>query len=94
MADGFIPGLVSWLDDIVPMPVVMGASGKRLQPGTVTVAPSGLNLLVRDAERRRTLGSTAFTRLRHDFSMEGGIDMLEARLRAVTHAPRREPERV
>ena len=48
MADGFIPGLVSWLDDIVPMPVVMGASGKRLQPGTVTVAPSGLNLLVRD----------------------------------------------
>jgi two-component system chemotaxis response regulator CheB len=48
MAEGFIPGLVSWLDDIVPMPVVMGGSGKRLQPGTVTVAPSGLNLLVRD----------------------------------------------
>lgn len=48
MADGFIPGLVSWLDDIVPMPVTMGASGKRLQPGTITIAPSGLNLLVRD----------------------------------------------
>jgi two-component system chemotaxis response regulator CheB len=51
MAEGFIPGLVSWLDDIVPLPVVMGASGKRLQPGTVTVAPSGLNLLVRDHMR-------------------------------------------
>ena len=51
MAEGFIPGLVSWLDDIVPMPVVMGASGKRLMPGTVTVAPSGLNLLVRDHMR-------------------------------------------
>jgi two-component system chemotaxis response regulator CheB len=48
MAEGFIPGLVSWLDQICPLSVVMGATGKRLQPGTVTVAPSGLNLLVRD----------------------------------------------
>jgi two-component system chemotaxis response regulator CheB len=48
MAEGFIPGLVSWLDQICPLPVVMGATGRRLQPGTVTVAPSGLNLLVRD----------------------------------------------
>jgi two-component system chemotaxis response regulator CheB len=48
MADGFIPGLVSWLDQICPLPVVMGATGRRLMPGTVTVAPSGLNLLVRD----------------------------------------------
>lgn len=48
MADGFIPGLVSWLDQICALPVTMGATGKRLVPGTVTVAPSGLNLLVRD----------------------------------------------
>ena len=48
MADGFIPGLVSWLDQLCPLPVVMGETGKRLVPGTVTVAPSGLNLLVRD----------------------------------------------
>jgi two-component system chemotaxis response regulator CheB len=48
MAEGFIPGLVSWLDQICALPVVMGATGKRLAPGTVTVAPSGLNLLVRD----------------------------------------------
>jgi chemotaxis response regulator CheB len=48
MAEGFIPGLVSWLDQVCPLPVVMGATGKRLMPGTVTVAPSGLNLLVRD----------------------------------------------
>ena len=48
MADGFIPGLVSWLDHLCPLPVVQGATGKRLMPGTVTVAPSGLNLLVRD----------------------------------------------
>jgi two-component system chemotaxis response regulator CheB len=48
MADGFIPGLVSWLDQLCPLPVVMGQTGRRLQPGVVTVAPSGLNLLVRD----------------------------------------------
>lgn len=48
MADGFIPGLVSWLDQLCPLPVVMGGTGRRLQPGVVTVAPSGLNLLVRD----------------------------------------------
>ncbi len=48
MADGFIPGLVSWLDQLCALPVVMGATGRRLAPGTVTVAPSGLNLLVRD----------------------------------------------
>jgi two-component system chemotaxis response regulator CheB len=48
MADGFIPGLVSWLDQLCALPVVMGATGHRLAPGTVTVAPSGLNLLVRD----------------------------------------------
>ncbi|HEX8001907.1 MAG TPA: chemotaxis-specific protein-glutamate methyltransferase CheB [Mycobacteriales bacterium] len=48
MADGFVPGLVSWLDQICALPVVQGGTGKRLTPGTVTVAPSGLNLLVRD----------------------------------------------
>lgn len=48
MADGFIPGLVSWLDQICALPVVQGETGRRLAAGTVTVAPSGLNLLVRD----------------------------------------------
>jgi two-component system chemotaxis response regulator CheB len=46
MADGFIEGLAAWLDGICPLPVAVGASGRRLQPGTVTVAPSGLNLIV------------------------------------------------
>jgi two-component system chemotaxis response regulator CheB len=52
MAEGFIPGLASWLDQLVPMPVVVGASGRRLQPGTVTIAPSGHNLLVQDDRLR------------------------------------------
>ena len=46
MADGFIEGLATWLDGLCPLPVTVGASGRRLQPGTVTVAPSGLNLVV------------------------------------------------
>ena len=54
MAEGFIPGLASWLDQLVALPVVVGASGRRLQPGTVTIAPSGGNLLVQD-DRLRVL---------------------------------------
>lgn len=54
MAEGFIPGLASWLDQLVPLPVVVGESGRRLMPGTVTIAPSGSNLLVQD-DRLRVL---------------------------------------
>ena len=54
MAEGFIPGLASWLDQLLPMPVVVGESGRRLEPGTVTIAPSGGNLLVQD-DRLRVL---------------------------------------
>ncbi len=52
MAEGFIPGLASWLDGLVLMPVVVGESGRRLQPGTITIAPSGGNLLVQDNRLR------------------------------------------
>jgi two-component system chemotaxis response regulator CheB len=52
MADGFIPGLASWLDNLVPMPVLVGESGTRLRPGTVTIAPSGKNLVVVDSTLR------------------------------------------
>jgi two-component system chemotaxis response regulator CheB len=54
MAEGFIAGLASWLDQLVPLPVSVGESGRRLEPGTVTIAPSGGNLLVQD-DRLRVL---------------------------------------
>jgi two-component system, chemotaxis family, protein-glutamate methylesterase/glutaminase len=54
MAEGFIPGLAQWLDALIPLPVVVGASGRRLRPGTVTIAPSGGNLIVQD-DRLRVL---------------------------------------
>jgi two-component system chemotaxis response regulator CheB len=52
MAEGFIPGLVSWLDQLVVLPVVQGQSGQRLKPGVITIAPSGSNLLVQDDRLR------------------------------------------
>ena len=54
MAEGFIPGLVSWLDQLVPLPVVQGQTGQRLKPGVITIAPSGGNLLVQDDRLRVT----------------------------------------
>ena len=52
MAEGFIPGLAAWLDGLVPLPVLVGEHGRRLAPGTVTIAPSGGNLLVQDDRLR------------------------------------------
>jgi two-component system, chemotaxis family, protein-glutamate methylesterase/glutaminase len=54
MADGFIEGLASWLNGLCPLPVAVGASGRRLLPGTVTIAPSGLNFVVHDQLRVTT----------------------------------------
>jgi two-component system chemotaxis response regulator CheB len=54
MAEGFIEGLATWLDGVCALPVMVGANGRRLQPGTVTVAPSGLNLVVHDQLRVTT----------------------------------------
>jgi two-component system chemotaxis response regulator CheB len=54
MAEGFMEGLVHWLDEVCPWPVVLGAAGKRLAAGTVTVAPSGLNLIVHEHLRVTT----------------------------------------
>jgi two-component system chemotaxis response regulator CheB len=54
MADGFMEGLATWLNDVCPLPVMLGANGKRMSPGTVTIAPSGLNLMVHDRLRMTT----------------------------------------
>jgi two-component system chemotaxis response regulator CheB len=48
MADGFIDGLAGWLDGLCALPVGVAVPGLRLQPGTVTIAPSARNLLVND----------------------------------------------
>jgi len=68
--------------------------GELVPPGDWEALSNALNLLARDPARRDALGAAAFARLRRDFSMEGGIDVLEGRLRAVTDTIRKEPERV
>jgi two-component system chemotaxis response regulator CheB len=54
MADGFMEGLTTWLNDVCPLPVVLGANGKRMAAGSVTIAPSGLNLVVHERLRLTT----------------------------------------
>ncbi len=68
--------------------------GRLVPPGDWEALSNALNLLARDPDRRKILGAAALSRLRRDFSMEGGIDVLEARLRTVTAIRTREPERV
>lgn len=46
MAEGFIPGLVTWLDSVTPLPVGIAEAGRVLRPGTVSIAPSGHNVAV------------------------------------------------
>jgi len=47
MADGFVEALARWLDETSPMPVVMATHARRLAPGTVHVAPAGMNTVLR-----------------------------------------------
>ncbi len=47
IADGFIPGLVSWLDASCRIPVRAAADGETIQPGVAYFAPTGHNLEVR-----------------------------------------------
>ena len=51
MADGFVEGLATWLNDLSPLPVGMAEHGKRLLPGRAYVAPAGLNTLLRPGLR-------------------------------------------
>ncbi|MBL0406148.1 glycosyltransferase [Microvirga aerilata] len=78
----------------IPEFIQSGAEGELVPPGDWEALSNALNLLARDPQRRDALGKAAFERLRRDFSMEGGIDMLEARLLTATGNRENQPERV
>jgi glycosyltransferase involved in cell wall biosynthesis len=78
----------------IPEFIRSGAEGELVPPGDWEALSNAINLLAREPERRRALGRAAFERLRRDFSMEGGIDVLEQRLRTVTDNRENQPERV
>jgi two-component system chemotaxis response regulator CheB len=54
IADGFVPGLVSWLDGLCKVRVTMASPGDQLRAGTVYVSPTGGNLIVHGTEVRVT----------------------------------------
>ena len=52
IADGFVPGLVSWLDAGCQLKVVAAADGEGIVAGKVYFAPTGANMVVDGAEVR------------------------------------------
>ncbi|MCB5176375.1 glycosyltransferase family 4 protein [Microvirga lenta] len=68
-----------------------GTDGQLVPPGDWEALSNAVNLLAREPERRQALGASAYERLRRDFSMDGGIDDLEGRFRALTEAGPRNP---
>jgi glycosyltransferase involved in cell wall biosynthesis len=68
-----------------------GVEGQLVPPGDWEALSNALNLLAREPERRKAMGDAAYERLRHDFSMEGGIDDLERRFRALAENGSKDP---
>ena len=64
----------------IPEFVRDGIDGDLVPPGDWAALSNALNLLVRDPARRLSLGQSAATRLRADFSAESGLDWLAAKL--------------
>jgi len=59
IADGFVPGLVSWLDAGCKIRVVAAEDGGRVEPGTVYFAPTGANMVIeREHTKFRAPGSS------------------------------------
>ena len=46
IAEGFVPGLVRWLDDTCQITVAEAVEGAQLEPGTVYFAPTSANVVV------------------------------------------------
>ncbi|WP_134497530.1 glycosyltransferase family 4 protein [Microvirga pakistanensis] len=78
----------------IPEFIRHGTEGQLVPPGDWEALSNALNLLAREPEQRRILGDAAYRRLRQDFSMEGGIDVLETRFRAAVDSPLKQAEPV
>ncbi len=71
----------------IPEFVRNGVEGELVRPGDWEALSNAINLLARDPARRAELGAAAFERLQNTFSMDGTIDELERRFRAVLDEP-------
>ncbi len=52
IADGFVPGLVSWLDSGCKLKIAAAEDGANVEPGVAYFAPTGLNLAMDGATMR------------------------------------------
>lgn len=66
--------------------------GVLVPPADFTALANAINLLAREPERRARLGEAAWRRLRADFSMEGGVDLIEGKLRAAAFTASSAPD--
>ncbi len=46
IAPGFVAGLAEWLGRLVPLPVKLGEDGEAVRPGTVYLAPDGVQMAI------------------------------------------------
>ncbi|MFV0473494.1 MAG: glycosyltransferase [Pikeienuella sp.] len=66
----------------IPEFVTDGTEGRLVPPGDPAALAGALAAMIADPELRASLASAACDRLTREFSMEGGLDLLEDRLRA------------
>jgi glycosyltransferase involved in cell wall biosynthesis len=59
-----------------------GREGVLVPPGRWDLLANAINLLAREPARRDALGAAAAERLTRDFSMESGVDVIAAKLKA------------
>ena len=57
IADGFVPGLVSWLSTVTLLTVKPAEDGERIQAGTVYIAPTGSHTAVTGGGRLSLIDS-------------------------------------
>ncbi|MFT0892138.1 glycosyltransferase family 4 protein [Pseudochelatococcus sp. G4_1912] len=66
----------------IPEFINHGKEGVLVPPARWDMLANAINMLARDPDKRALLGFAAADRLREDFSIDAGIDAIEARLRA------------
>jgi glycosyltransferase involved in cell wall biosynthesis len=67
----------------IPEFIRSGVEGELVAPADWEALSNAINLLARDPARREDLGRAAFERLKREFAMDAGIDVLAARFRSV-----------
>jgi glycosyltransferase involved in cell wall biosynthesis len=67
----------------IPEFIRHGAEGELVPPGDWESLSNAINLLIRNPEKRVRLGAAAYQRLRKEFGMKAGVDLLARRFRLI-----------